>query len=197
MSYIRYGQEGRYIDIPEGSQSYIYDNGTDISGWSYAEFAALIGSVVDEIDYQTFGAIKTAFSHYFGGWDADYNGEIEPPERGEIFCQCVDKRIDGVELTDSLQAEVQNWVDEYDALRECQYCEEKFRPNLLVGQEDFICDRDECLKKSDADRWDVTVQIVEQEERVFHELYENYGFEQGEASDRATDYLIEMRDQKL
>jgi len=197
MSYIRYGQEGRYIDIPEGSQSYIHDNGTDISGWSYAEFAALIGSVVDEISYDNSGAIKTAFRQYFGGWDADYNGKIEPPERAEIFCQCVDARIDGVELTDSLQEQVQNWADEYDALRECQYCEKEFRPKLFVGEGDFTCEKEECGKKHTADMWDVTVQIVEQEERVFYELYENYGFEQGEASDRATDYLIEMEDRNL
>lgn len=106
------------MDIPGGSSYYLYDNGRDIGGWSHGEFAALIGSVVDEIDWGehddpiTRELIKGEFEDYFGGWDNDYRGGIAPPERGEIFCQCVDKRIDELHLSESLHQAVENWVDD-------------------------------------------------------------------------------------
>lgn len=128
MSYIRYGQRGSYVDIPNGSSHYIYHNGETINGWSEAEFAALIGSVVNELPpldgedpsiRQSDAYIKAAFEEHFGGWDTDYigwdeqfDGGIPRPERGEIFCQCVDSRIAATELTDELLDAVQRWVEQ-------------------------------------------------------------------------------------
>jgi hypothetical protein len=192
MSYLRYSQDGQYIDIPSGSNYYIYDNGETIDGWSYEEFAALIGSVVDEIAiHQTHKTdIKAAFQQYFGGWDSDYRGSIAPPERAEIFCQCVDSRIDNLELSDNLHKAVQDWADEFDAFEECTYCGDEFRPLISGLEENPTCGKELCDMKKEAELYDVDLQIIQQEDRVFYELYENYGFEQGVASDLATEYLF-------
>jgi hypothetical protein len=37
----------------------------------------------------------------------------------------------------------------------------------------------------------VSEKVIKQEERAFYELLENYGYEQGRASDLATDYFLE------
>lgn len=163
MSYIRPGSSGQYVDIPNGSNYYIYGNGNDISGWSYGQFAALIGGVVDEIDwsggdrFSTEDHIKQYFTDHFGGWESDYRGGITPPERAEIFCQCVDKRIDGIELSDSLQEAVQEWANEFDALRNCEYCGDEIRPAIYNDDTRYVCNSDECELKSEAERYDMTV----------------------------------------
>jgi hypothetical protein len=153
MSYLRIGQEGQYVDIPRGSTEYIYGNGTDINGWLPAEFAALIGQVADEIDIEENEAvaIKAGFRAHFEGWKPDYRGGIDPPERAEIFCQCVDSRIESLKLTDELQEAVQDWAQEFDALRECKYCDTEIRSTLYNDETRYVCDSEECNLKSGAE----------------------------------------------
>lgn len=193
MSYIRMSQEGQYVDIPKGSKYYLYDNGRNIEGWSYGEFGALIGQVADEIDIGEDEAtsIKAGFRAHFEGWDEDYDGGVSPPERGEIFCQCVDSRIEGLELTDSLQSAVQEWVESHDVLKECEYCGDEFRPYIDTGGT-YVCSKDECGTAHSADTYNVTIDVMKNERRVFEELMENYGFSLREASDLSHDYLLEQ-----
>lgn len=160
MSFIRMTQEGRYVDIPDGSTHYLFDNGNDIGGWSYGQFAAVIGTLVDELPSDHDG-IKAAFEGYFGGWNEDYRGGVAPPERAEIFCQCVDRRFEEVELTDDLHAEVREWMEDNGPyLRECEYCGKEFRPALDTG-EPYHCHDDECEKQAWADSMDITVEQLE------------------------------------
>lgn len=154
MSYIRINQDGQYVDIHGGSNCYIYDNGDNISGWSYAEFAALIGSVIREIDHQSSQEIEKSFTEHFGGWDETYDGGIPQPERAEIFCQCVNSRISNCTLTDSLHESVKEWVDQADIIKECKYCDEEFRPRIYDGP--YICNKDECNLRADADTYEIT-----------------------------------------
>jgi len=99
MSFIRYTSEGQYIDIPCGSDHYIYHNGNTINGWTEGEFAALIVEVLEECNWvqertefnQSYGYIKQQFEEYFDTLDYEYRGGISPPERAEIFCRCVDR----------------------------------------------------------------------------------------------------------
>jgi hypothetical protein len=154
------GQDGQYVDIPEGSHYYIYGNGETINGWSDAQFAALIGGVVDEIDWDgriVASYIKQQFSDHFGGWNDQYRGGIAPPERGEIFCQCVDSRIDGLELTEELHTAVEEWVDAFDAYRECEYCGEAFRSAFYIEETTYLCDSDECEIEHTAETFGLTI----------------------------------------
>ena len=177
MSYIRMGQEGQYVDIPGGSNYYLYNDGEEIGGWSHEEFAALIGGVVDEIGTEgaTGGRIKQHFANHFGGWDSNYSGGVQPPERGEIFCQCVDKRIDEVELTDDLHEAVEEWVDEFDALRECEYCGDEFRPYLYVEGDRYVCSSDECEEKDEAERLGVSIETL-REAREFDDFVDEWDY---------------------
>ncbi len=162
MSYIRASSEGQYVDIPCGSNYYIYDNGDTISGWSYGEFAALIGQVADEIDIsdEEGVAIKAGFRAHFEGWEPEYRGSIAPPERGEIFCQCVDSRIESLQLTDDLHEAVREWVDAHDAVRTCDYCDERLRPKICNDGTPYCCYDDVCQEKHKADLYDVSVETL-------------------------------------
>jgi hypothetical protein len=159
MSYIRHGQSGEYVDIPGGSNYYIYDNGSDIEGWSYGEFAALIGGVADEIDISEdeATAIKASFRAHFEGWEPDYEGGVQPPERGEIFCQCIESRISSLTLTAELKQAVQEWVEDFDALRECEYCGEELRPHLYIDDTPYVCSDDECELRNEAERYGLSL----------------------------------------
>lgn len=117
MSYLRLGQQGYYVDLgPNGSDYYLYNSGTDIIGlgrsWTHEQWAAMIGRVIDEISYTSSQPIKAEFESYYDGWDTNYN-TIDLPESCEIFCQCVDRRIDTLELTDDLHTAVQQHVQNY------------------------------------------------------------------------------------
>lgn len=115
LSYLRWGQRGQYVDLRGGgSNEYIYDDGRLIGKWEPAEFAALIGTVAREIDYKPSQNIEGAFMAHYQGWDEDYTDTLDRPERAEIFCQCVDSRIDSLELTPELQEAVQEWVRQHD-----------------------------------------------------------------------------------
>ena len=170
-------QSGQYVDIPGGSNYYIYDNGEDIGEWSYGEFAVLVAGVSDEISVGdvTASRIKQHFANHFGGWDTTYSGGIQPPERGEIFCQCVDKRIDGVELTDDLHEAVKEWVDEFDGMRECEYCGTEFRPYLYVDSDRYVCTSDECEEKDEAERLGVSIETL-REAREFDEFADEWDY---------------------
>jgi hypothetical protein len=175
MSYIRHNQSGKYVDIPHGSNCYIYDSGRDISGWSHGEFAALIGEVVDEIDLPEAEAaeIKRGFRDHFDGWDPDYRDGINPPERGEIFCQCVDSRIESLCLSDELRDSVQEWVSNFDALRECDHCGEELRP--YIYREPYVCGSDECDIKNEADMLGLTVEQARKAE-TFDDFDEEWAY---------------------
>jgi len=162
-------QDGKYVDIPGGSQCYIYGNGRDINGWSEAEFAALVGEVAHlvRIDGDTAYNIEHHFRKHFDGWDETYEGSIRAPERAEIFCQCVDVRIEGVELTDEIQQAVQEWVEGHDVLTECEINEE-------------------------ADMYNVEPRIIKNSKQIFSELHYNNGWPLSAASDEASDYLFEQ-----
>lgn len=181
------GQEGSYVDIPNGSNYYIKGNGKDVGGLTYEQFAALIGSVVDEIEWGATegeyggacGNIKHKFAEHFGGWDSDYNGCITPPERGEIFCQCVDRRIESLELTENLQNSVKEWVNKFDSMRECVYCGNDFRPKIYNDETKYICSKDKCGYKHDAEIYGVEIQTIRQAEILGDWLYEyNYTIEE-------------------
>lgn len=193
MAYIRMNQEGEYIDIPYGSNEYIYDNGRDIGGWSYGQFAALIGQVADEVDiheiYRT--DIKAAFRRHFEGWDPDYSGGLNPPERGEIFCQCVDSRISGRELTDGLHEAVKEWAEEdFDALRECEYCGTEIRPHFYNDDTAYVCNDEECEILSEADSYGVSPRVMRNTYQLECALVD-YGYSWGNAYDESWDYLVE------
>lgn len=113
MSYLRFNQTGTYITIPTGSDYYLYDNGKHIAPYSYEEFAAMIGQVADEIDISDDEAIaiKAGFRAHFEGWDPEYTAAIDKRERAEIFCQCVDSRIESLVLTDELHEAVREWAE--------------------------------------------------------------------------------------
>lgn len=149
--------EGHYVTIPAGSNYYIYDNGRDISGWSYAEFAALIGGVAAELNYEPSQDIKAAFTEHFDGWDESYRGGITPPERAEIFCQCVDSRIDTLELTAALHEAAQEWADDFDTLRTCKYCNTEYRPYLYDDDTPYVCSDDDCELQAEANRYEIPV----------------------------------------
>lgn len=160
MSYIRYGQDGQYVDIPDGSKTYIYDNGSDISGWSYEQFAALIGQVAYKIDIENSKAttIKNEFRKHFNGWNPDYKGGIFPPERAEIFCQCVDSRIDRLTLTNQLQEKAQQWANEFDAMRECEYCGTMIRPQHYNNTTKYVCEQKHCELRAEAEKYGLTLE---------------------------------------
>lgn len=194
------GSAGQYIDIPGNSQYYIYDDGDTIDGWSYGEFAALISKVVDEIDwdggerFSTADHVKQAFADHFGGvWDDDYRGGIAPPERGEIFCQCVDGRIDSLELTDDLQEAVQEWVDDFDALRECDHCGNSFRPYIYNEDTVYRCSSRECRLIDNAEMNGLTPeQQKELEDLRSEKLEEVDGFDIfNDALDEVTEEYLE------
>lgn len=192
MSFVRMGQDGQYVDIPEGSMYYLYGDGENIGGWSYGQFAALIGSTIDEIRPEedgTYGGgngnVKNKFANHFDGWDEDYRGGIAPPERAEIFCQCVDSRIDGLTLSDELQEAAQEWAEEADdTLQECEYCGEEFRSKFDSNS----CYDGECGMHSQADAAGVPFELVRQREMIFNELHERHGWDLKEANHEAWDY---------
>jgi hypothetical protein len=164
MSYIRMGQSGTYVDIPYGSQHYIYGDGETISGWTEPEFAAVVFDALDEADVDEDGEIRDAFADHFGGIDEDYIGGIAQPERAEIFCQCVDSRIEGVELVDGLLEAMQDSFDRDDYIEECEYCGTEFRP--FIRSEPYVCSDDECDTKWKADRWNVDAETVRESNRL-------------------------------
>jgi hypothetical protein len=103
-------------------------------------------------------AVRAGFEAYFGGWDAEYRGGVAPPERAEIFCQCVDSRIESLELTEALHAGVREWAGEFDALRECAYCETEFRPYFYNEKTAYVCSSEACELRQDADVYEVSVE---------------------------------------
>lgn len=119
MSYIRYTQDGEYVDIAGiGSYAYVYDTGEEIivegderGPMTYSEFAAMIGSLAKEIDIapDKATAIRASFNHHFGGWDEEYSIELDRYERAEIFCQCLDSRIESESLEPEVHEAVQDW----------------------------------------------------------------------------------------
>lgn len=188
MSFIRMGQSGQYVSIPGGSNHYIYGNGDTISGWTPAEFAALIGGVVDEIPWDgESDLILFAFEEHFGGWDPEYRGGITRPERAEIFCQCVDSRIDDLELTPDLHQAVRSWVDEFDAFRACEYCGDEFVPYIYNDDTTYVCDDDECQLRNAADVNGVSVEVQRRSERIQDHLVDYVGFD--EAFDESWEYI--------
>jgi len=155
---------GQYVTIPAGSNYYIYGDGDTISGWTHAEFAALIGSVPTHLTYTPTQPIKPAFTTHFGGWDNSYDGGITPPEHAEIFCQCVDSRIDALTLTDELHAAVTDWANNFDAFRTCTYCNTEFRPHIYNDDTKYLCDSDttDCTLHAEADRCEVPLDELKQ-----------------------------------
>lgn len=194
MSYIRQSQDGTYVEIPGGSNYYIYGNGEDISGWSHAEFAALIGSTVYELGLSEVieRDVREDFAEHFGGWDATYSGGITPPERAEIFCQCVDRRIDGLTLTEEIQSAAWEYADSFEVFRECEYCGEEFRPMIYDEETSYVCNDDDCRDRKRADSYEVDLSVIERDDRIYHHLHYDYGWELGEASDESMDYLFEQ-----
>lgn len=182
MSFIRAGQEGTYVEIPGGSNYYLYDNGNDIEGWSYGEFAALIGGVADELPDAAFSdqsreEVKSAFEEYFGGWDEEYRGGITPPERGEIFCQCVNSRIEDTELTEDLHRHVREWADEFEVMRKCDYCGEEFRPVLYTEKTPWVCPADDCGIAFDAEMYGTSFEDTRRADVIMYEVGHDEGWE--------------------
>lgn len=143
MSYIRYTQEGTYVDIPGGSDYYLYGNGNDIEGWSYEEFAGVIlheiEDCIEDEDYRE--DVLDAFREEFGGIDRDFQGGVARPERAEVFCQVIDRRVDGIELRPDLHRRLrQEMTAEFG---ECPYCGTDVRSDTLFT-EDPVCADDEC-----------------------------------------------------
>jgi len=191
------GQDGGdYVDIPHGSQYYIYDNGNSISGWSDGEFAALIGLVADEISIPEPRAfeIKKGFKEHFGDWDEDYVGGITPPERAYVFCQCVDWRIDSLELTDDVLEAVRGWSDNCDVLRECKYCGDEFRPVMYNDETPYVCNEDGCVLQMESDNLNIAVDLLEQAERLGDILMMEYEYSPEAAIDAEDDYLNQQTD---
>jgi hypothetical protein len=153
VSYIRNGQEGSYVDIPKGSIEYIYDNGEKIGRWDYGEFASVVGSLADELDISEEEAIsiKAGFRRHFEGWQPDASGDIPAPEKAEIFCQCVDSRIESLVLTDELHDAVKDWLSEKKVVFPCEVCGTKLRPVVKNG-EPYRCD--DCIEPRD-DGWEI------------------------------------------
>lgn len=164
MSFIRQTQDGSYVDIPFGSQYYLYDNGIDIGGWTYEEFAGVVIEALDEVDTTEISdayqfEIKCGFEEYFGGIDHGYRGGVEQPERAEIFCQCVDRRFDDVVLKDELHEMVQDSFDRDDYVFECENCGNELRPYIRDG-EPYYCNDEECTIESRAESWGVEPSVV-------------------------------------
>lgn len=152
MSFIRAASEGQYIDIPCGSVHYIYHDGNHINGWTEGEFAALIVSVLEDANWvqeresfsQSYDYIKQQFEEHFDTLDYDYRGGICPPERAEIFCKCVNSRIDGLTLTDEMIDILRKWVESHDLVTECTHCGDEFR---AMGLDSEYCNNTECVEK--------------------------------------------------
>lgn len=171
MSFIRMGQEGSYVDIPHGSQCYLYGDGETVSGWSYEEFAAVVFDTLYEapivLSPEYWIDICGGIEEELGveHMDFEYEGGVPQPERAEIFCQFVDRRIDGVELTDELHEAMQDSFDPDDYVSECEYCGAEFRP---LG-DGTVCNDDECRKQSEADMYNVDVETIEGLNQAFRE----------------------------
>lgn len=191
MSYIRMGQEGSYVDIPGGSKYYLYYNGTDIEGWTKAEFAGILFDYIEErlsaqltageVDY-----LEEKLIEYFGGIDTDYRGGVAPPECAEIIGQCIDNRFDGTDLSPEIQTMLQESFDRDEVLRECEYCGTKFRPYLLIEETEYVCDDDDCAFEAERNRLGLTA----------YELREYKQLEEAHWSgdlpwERVTEYLSE------
>lgn len=116
MSYIRYTQEGQYIDIPEGSVHYLYSDGSSIKGWSHGEFAGILNeaAVAASGTFEEYFDFHDALCEEFGCVDTSVDPlvGVRRPEKAEIFCRVVDKRTDVTELTDENIKRLQQWVDE-------------------------------------------------------------------------------------
>lgn len=176
MAFIRMGQEGSYVDIPYGSVQYLYDNGEDIEGWSDEQFAGVVIEALDGVDADRFDKsylfeIKCGFEEYFGGIDHEYSGGVPQPERAEIFCQCVDSRFDGVELTDEMCEAMQDSFDRNDYVFDCAHCGEEFRPYLRTG-EPYYCTDDECGQYGLASSWDVDVSVIRELDDIIDQSIE-------------------------
>lgn len=172
MSYIRMGQAGEYIDIPEGSQYYLYGNGRTIGGWTYEEFAGVVLDEIEDLieDDEYREAIIDAFREEFTGIDRDFTGGIAPPERAEIFCQVVDARADDVELRDDLHKKLQAKMGA--SFSECPYCGDEVRSDTRMA-DDPICDATECEDRLWADAFEVSyddyVEIKDLEGQAFED----------------------------
>jgi hypothetical protein len=165
MSFIRMSQEGTYVDIPEGSMCYLYGDGNSISGWSYEEFAAVVFDALDEAPIEPGSEYWTEIADGIedeldvDNMDPDYRGGVPQPERAEIFCQFVDRRIDSTELSDELHEAMKDSFDRDEYIEQCEYCGEEFRP-YLAG-ETHVCTDEECEKKHEADIYNVDVETIE------------------------------------
>ena len=175
MSYIRMGQKGSYVDIPGGSVYYLYNNGTDIDGWTKAEFAGILFDYIEErlstkltageMDY-----LEEKLLQYFGGIDRDYTGDIAPPECAEIICQCIDSRFEGTDLSPEMQTMLQESFDRSEVIRECEHCGTEFRPYLLIDDTRYVCDDDDCSFEEERERLGLTAKEL----RKYHQLEEEY-----------------------
>jgi hypothetical protein len=150
MSFIRMGQEGKYVNIPNGSQYYLYQNYKTgkVEGQGIEKFGATIGSLVDELDISSERKeeIKGGFEEHFG-WDEDYRFKPYRPERAEIFCQCLNNRIDSLELEPDIHRRVKSWVNEKEYLTECENCGKNIRKTGF-DKKSYCCD-DECREAFD------------------------------------------------
>lgn len=116
MSYIRYTQEGSYIDIPGGSVHYLYGNGRDIDGWEYEEFAGILNepAVVAAGSFEEYCDFHNALCEQFGAVDSTVDPivGVRRPEKAEVFCRVIDRRTDVIDLTDDHLERLRGWVDE-------------------------------------------------------------------------------------
>jgi hypothetical protein len=145
MSFIRMGEDGVYVNIPNGSQYYLYQDYKTgkINGQEVEKFGAMIGSIVDEIDISSEKKenIKERFEGHFG-WDEDYRFKAFRPERAEIFCRCVGSRIDSLELEPEVHRRIKSWVNEKEYLTECENCGKNIRKSDFDTKS--YCYDDEC-----------------------------------------------------
>lgn len=145
MSYIRRGEGGEYIEIPHGSHAYLYDDGHGIGAWTYEEFAAILDEVSSGIAHslEEHAKFDSALISEFGGMDHNFVGDLEAPEKGEIYLRVLDEN--GVEVDGELAHRVQKWVDRQGPyLFECEHCDQETRPLYNKEGPHFCRSNPEC-----------------------------------------------------
>lgn len=158
MSYIRMGQQGFYLNIPEGSNYYLYGNGDDIDGWDYDQFAGVLSECIPYVseDDEEAKKMRAALKEEFGGITRDYKGGVAPPEKAEIFLQVLDRRTHVMEVDDDLVDRFEEWVESRGPyMVECENCGKEFRPYIRDGG-DYYCDEGECSIAFDAAIYDIS-----------------------------------------
>lgn len=168
MSYIRFGQEGRYVDIPEGSQYYLYGNGNDINGWEYEEFAGILSECIPFVceDDEEAADMRKALREKFGGIDGDYSGSVAEPETAEIMLQVLDSRTDVIEVDDDLIERFEEWVESNGPYTvECDNCGDPIRPYLDMDGKHF-CSKKECEIAMDAEMLGISFEEAEELDQI-------------------------------